>query len=194
MYYFLEGKVEYLQPTQCVLNVNGVGWQLQISVFTFEKLVQGQNFRLYTHLIVREDAQVLYGFLSESEREIFQQLISVSGVGANTARLIMSHLRVDELVEVIATGNVSRLKAVKGIGAKTAERLIIDLRDKVTSIYDNFVQKSASVHTKAAKDALSALEVLGYPKSVASKIVDKIVQENPVLDVESIIKLALKNL
>ncbi|GCD77762.1 Holliday junction ATP-dependent DNA helicase RuvA [Thermaurantimonas aggregans] len=194
MYYFLEGTVEYLQPTQCVLNVNGVGWQLQISVFTFEKLVVGQKFRLFTHLIVREDAHVLYGFLSESEREIFQQLISVSGVGANTARLILSHLRVDELVEVIASGNVNRLKAVKGIGAKTAERLIIDLRDKVASITENYAVKSTTSNTKAAKDALSALEVLGYPRPVASKVVDKIVQENPFLDVESIIKLALKNL
>lgn len=194
MYYFIEGEVELLTPTYCVLNVHGVGWQVQINVFTFEKLAPGKRVRLFTELIIREDAHVLYGFLSESEREIFQLLISVSGVGANTARLIMSHLRSDEIIDVIATSNVSRLKTVKGIGAKTAERIIVDLRDKVGTLTDISTSKTFISNTKPIKDALSALEVLGYPRPAAAKVVEKIVQENPELDVENIIKLALKNL
>lgn len=194
MYHYLEGKIEILTPTFCVIDTNGVGWQVQIHVFAFEKLKQGQVCRLYTELIIREDAHVLYGFLSDAEREIFQLLISVSGVGANTARLIMSHLRMDEIVDVVSSSNVNRLKAVKGIGAKTAERIIVDLRDKVSTLAESPSIKAMQINNKSSRDALSALEVLGYPRPVASKVVDKIISENPELDVESIIKLALKNL
>lgn len=194
MYYFLEGIVEVLTPTYCVLNCNGVGWQVQISVFTFEKLKQGEKHKLYTHFIVREDAHIMYGFKDEAERSLFQLLITVSGVGANTARLILSHLRSDELLDVISSSNVARLKAVKGIGAKTAERIIVDLRDKAGSAFESLQIKTISSNNKAAKDALSALEVLGYPRPVAGKVIEKITAENPDLDVERIIKLALKNL
>ena len=194
MYYYLEGTIEQLTPTFCVIHTNGIGWQVQIHVFAFEKLQQGKSFRLYTELIIKEDAHVLYGFLSEAEREVFQMLISVSGVGANTARLIMSHLQLDEIIDVISSSNVSRLKTVKGIGQKTAERIIVDLRDKVGTLAEISNVKNAQLNNKSTKDALSALEVLGYPRPVANKIVEKIISENPGLDVEGIIKLALKNL
>ncbi len=194
MIYFIEGNVEVLTPTYTVLNAGGVGYQLHISIHTYEKLSVGQKSRLFTHPVIKEDSHQLFGFTDVVERSLFQLLISVSGVGASTARLIQSHLKTDDLRTAIATGDALRLKSVKGVGAKTAERIIIDLRDKVLDLStENLTLNTATLENKLAQDALAALEVLGYNRFQTQKIIDKIVKEEAGITLEGIIKKALKN-
>jgi len=180
-------------PTDVVVDCNGVGYLLNISLNTFSQIPDQENVHLFTHLHVREDAQTLYGFASKGEREVFRLLISVSGIGTNTARTMLSSLTPKQIREGIATEDVALIQSIKGIGAKTAQRVIIDLKDKIIKIYD-IDEVSVNRNNTNKEEALSALEVLGFAKKQAERIVDKIVVAQPEATVESIIKQALKNL
>ena len=195
MFNHFEGKIAVKTPTFAVMDCGGVGYQLNISLHTFSRLPDSGHCRLYAHLAVREDAMVLFGFADEEEREIFRQLISVSGVGPGTARMILSSLSPSEVTQAILSGNVSALKAVKGIGEKSAQRIIIDLKGKFGK--DNGMNVSAifAGDHKMREEALSALVMLGFARNVAEKAVDKSLKaEGNAVSVEHLIKLALKNL
>ncbi|WP_439152339.1 Holliday junction branch migration protein RuvA [Winogradskyella sp.] len=189
----LEGKLVEKNPTDVVIDCNGVGYFINISLHTFSQIPDRENLRLYTYLQVREDSHSLYGFSSKTEREIFKLLISVSGIGANTARAMLSSLTPEQVKEGIAGGDVALIQSVKGIGAKTAQRVIIDLKDKVLKVYG--IDELSLIPNNTHKDeALSALEVLGFNKKQSEKVIDKILQNSPDAFVEQIIKEALKNL
>jgi Holliday junction DNA helicase RuvA len=180
-------------PTDVVIDCNGVGYFINISLHTFSQIPDRENLKLHTYLQVREDSHSLYGFSSKTEREIFKLLISVSGIGANTARTMLSSLTPEQVKEGIATGDVALIQSVKGIGAKTAQRVIIDLKDKVLKVYG--IDELSLIPNNTNKDeALSALDVLGFNKKQSEKVVDKILQAQPDALVEQIIKEALKNL
>ena len=190
---FLKGKLAEKSPTQIVVECNGVGYEVNISLYTYGKLPNDEAIKIYTYLQVREDAQVLYGFMDKSEREVFTKLISVSGIGASTARMMFSSLSPEEVVDAIANADVETIKSVKGIGLKTAQRVIVDLKDKITKVeHTNEVLAFESNTNK--QEALSALVTLGYSKKQAEKSVQKIVKDNPEATIEQIIKTALKNL
>ncbi|REG88955.1 Holliday junction branch migration protein RuvA [Winogradskyella sediminis] len=189
----IEGKLVEKNPTDVVIDCNGVGYFINISLHTFSKIPDQEHLKLYTYLQVREDSQSLYGFSSKTEREIFKLLISVSGIGANTARTMLSSLSPDQVKEGIASEDVSLIQSVKGIGLKTAQRVIIDLKDKVLKVYG--IDELSLVPNNRHKDeALSALDVLGFNKKQSEKVVDKILKAQPDAQVEQIIKEALKNL
>ncbi|HET8810048.1 MAG TPA: Holliday junction branch migration protein RuvA [Flavobacteriaceae bacterium] len=189
----LRGKMVEKNPTYVVVECNGVGYFVNISLHTFSLLPTSENLFLYTHLQIREDAHTLYGFIEKAEREVFRNLISVSGIGASTARTMLSSLKPDEVVEAIASADVATIQSVKGIGAKTAQRVIIDLKDKVSEI-PGLTEILTSQNNTHKNEALSALETLGYTKKQSEKIVQKIMVGNPGATVETIIKLALKKL
>lgn len=189
----INGKLAEKNPTHVVIDCNGVGYMLNISLHTYSKIPDGDNLKLYTHLQVKEDSHTLYGFSSVSEREIFRLLISVSGIGANIARTMLSSLTPKQIREGIASGDAVLIQSVKGIGAKTAQRVILDLKDKILKIYD-IDEVSFSKGNTNKDEALSALEVLGFVKKQAERVVDKIMIGQPDADVETIIKQALKNL
>ncbi|MBX2959634.1 MAG: Holliday junction branch migration protein RuvA [Flavobacteriales bacterium] len=189
----IKGRLIEKTPTYVVVDCNGVGYQLNISLNTFSKIGNEESCLLFTHFVIREDAHLLYGFKEKSERELFRQLISVSGVGSSTAIMILSSLSPDETKAAIISGNVNTLKGVKGIGLKTAERIIIDLRDKVgknegTELF------SISSNNTIKEEALSALVMLGFSKMPAEKALTKIMTESPNLTVEELIKRTLKSL
>ncbi|MBC2843486.1 Holliday junction branch migration protein RuvA [Winogradskyella flava] len=189
----LEGKLVEKNPTDVVIDCNGVGYFINISLHTFSQIPDRENLRLYTHLQVREDSHSLYGFSSKTEREIFKLLISVSGIGANTARTMLSSLTPDQVKEGIASEDVALIQSVKGIGAKTAQRVIIDLKDKVLKVYG--MDELSLIPNNTNKDeALSALDVLGFNKKQSEKVVDRILKSQPEAEVEQLIKEALKNL
>jgi Holliday junction DNA helicase RuvA len=189
----LEGKLVEKNPTDVVIDCNGVGYFINISLHTFSQIPDNENLKLYTYLQVREDSQSLYGFSSKTEREIFKLLISVSGIGANIARTMLSSLTPEQVKEGIAIGDVGLIQSVKGIGAKTAQRVIIDLKDKVLKVYG--IDELSLLPSNTHKDeALSALDVLGFNKKQSEKVVDRILQTQPDALVEQIIKDALKNL
>ena len=189
----IQGKLVEKNPTDVTIDCNGVGYLLHISLHTYSKIPDQENLKLYTHLQVREDAHTLYGFSSVSERDIFRLLISVSGVGANTARTMLSSLTPKQVREGIATGDVALIQSIKGIGAKTAQRVILDLKDKILKVYD--IDELSAPQSNTNKDeALSALEVLGFNKKQSEKVVDKILLDQPDASVESLIKEALKKL
>ena len=189
----IEGKLVEKNPTDVVIDCNGVGYFINISLHTFSQIPDQEHLRLYTYLQVREDSQSLYEFSSTVEREIFKLLISVSGIGTNTARTMLSSLTPDQVKEGIAGGDVALIQSVKGIGVKTAQRVIIDLKDKVLKVYG--IDELSSIPNNTHKDeALSALDVLGFNKKQSEKVVDKILQAQPDAQVEQIIKEALKNL
>mgnify|MGYP000710578354 FL=1 len=172
---------------------NGIGYFVNISLHTFSQIPDKEHIKLYTHLQVKEDSHTLYGFSSKTERELFKLLISVSGIGANTARTMLSSLSPDQVKDGIASGDVGIIQSVKGIGLKTAQRVIIDLKDKVLKIYG--IDELSLIPNNTNKDeALSALDVLGFNKKQSEKVVDKILQKEPDAQVERIIKEALKNL
>ena len=188
---YLNGKLAELTPTLAVVDVNGVGYAVNISLITYSELSNATACKLYIYEAIREDAHLLYGFLTQSERELFLQLLSVSGVGANTARMIMSSLSVDELQAAIATENVSVLKNVKGIGLKTAQRIVVDLHDKVgKSAVAGGIPSIAGSDVKA--EAVAALVMLGFQQSASQKAVDKLVKDDPKLTVEQLIKKSLQ--
>ncbi len=189
----IQGKLTEKNPTNVVIDCNGVGYILHISLHTYSQIPNQENLKLYTHLQVKEDSHTLYGFSSLAEREIFRLLISVSGIGASIARTMLSSLTPVQVREGIATGDVALIQSIKGIGAKTAQRVIIDLKDKVLKIYD-IDEVSVSKDNTSKDEALSALEVLGFAKKQAERVVDKIMIAQPDADVETIIKKALKNL
>lgn len=189
----LQGRLVEKTPTEVVIDCNGVGYQVNISLHTFSLLPDSENIKLYTFLQIKEDAHTLFGFMEKAERELFKFLISVSGVGAGTARTMLSSLEPKQIIQAIASGNVVTIQSIKGIGAKTAQRVILDLKDKVLKVYD-LEEVSVSGYNTNKDEALSALEVLGFNKKAAEKVVEKIVRENPGVTVETIIKQALKNL
>ncbi|SNR37110.1 Holliday junction DNA helicase subunit RuvA [Lutibacter agarilyticus] len=189
----LKGKLIEKNPTYLVIDVNGVGYLLNISLNTFSELPDEEAVFLYTYLSVKEDSHTLFGFISKIEREIFKLLISVSGVGPSIARTMLSSMTTDEIQQAIASGDVAVIQSVKGIGAKTAQRVLIDLKDKISKTYA-IDEVSVSVSNTNKNEALTALEVLGFNKKLSEKVIDKILQKDKTLSVEGIIKTALKNL
>ncbi len=189
----IRGRLVEKSPTGVVIDCNGVGYFIHISLHTFSKLTDNESIKLLTHLQVKEDSHQLYGFATEMEREIFRLLISVNGIGTNTARTMLSSLTPKQVREGIAAEDVVLIQSVKGIGLKTAQRVIIDLKDKILKIYD--IDETLSVSNNTNKDeALSALEVLGFTKKQSERIVVKILSDSPDAPVEFLIKEALKNL
>ncbi len=187
----IQGKLVEKNPTYAIIDCSGVGYFINISLNTFSKIPDRENLKLFTHFVVREDANILYGFYEKEEREIFRLLISVNGVGVNTARVILSTLTPSQAQEAILTENVDQLKSVKGIGAKTAQRIILDLRDKIGKNIE-LSDISLPKHNTSKEEALSALEVLGFARKQSMKVVDKFLKNEPGLSVEELIKSALK--
>ncbi len=189
----IQGKLVEKNPTEVVIDCNGVGYQVNISLHTFGLLPSTDFVKLFTYLLVKEDSHSLFGFVEKSEREIFKLLLSVSGIGANTARTMLSSLEPKQVINAIASGDVATIQSIKGIGAKTAQRAILDLKDKVLKLY-SIEEVSLSQSNTNRDEALSALEVLGFVRKTSEKVVDKIVTAMPDASVETIIKQALKNL
>jgi Holliday junction DNA helicase RuvA len=189
----LRGRLLEKNPTHIVVDCNGIGYEVNISLHTFSRLKSEEQITIYTHLQVKEDSHTLYGFMEKAERLVFRQLLSVSGIGANTARMMLSSLTPEQVVEAISTEDSDTIQSVKGIGKKTAQRVILDLKDKIrTSEEYSEIVNSPSNSNK--EEALSALETLGYTRKQSGKIISKICNNNPDANVEVIIKLALKNL
>ena len=191
MYEYIEGDFVEKSPAHLIIQAGHLAYHINISVFTYSQVSNQKSGKIYTHFVVREDAQILYGFANREEREIFRMLISVSGVGANTARLILSSLTPDEITQAILAGNVSVLQGIKGIGAKSAQRIIVDLKDKVgkgAGIDELFFSQDNT----SREQALSALVALGFPKKTVDKAVTRILSEQPELSVEELVKAALK--
>ncbi len=189
---YLEGKFTYKSPAQVFLDVHGVGYEVNISLHTYSAIQDKQEGRLYTHLQVKEDSHTLFGFFEKEEKEIFLQLISVSGIGAATARMMLSSMRPDEISVAISQGNVRQIESVKGIGKKTAERLIVELRDKVGK-HSGAAVNPVSVNNTLAQDAFYALTALGISKVQAEQAVTKVLKTEPLIEqLENLIKKALK--
>ncbi|HRO43156.1 MAG TPA: Holliday junction branch migration protein RuvA [Flavipsychrobacter sp.] len=190
MYAYLEGDLSYKSPSLLCLSVNGIGYEVNITLQTYGKIQQLEKCRLYTHLQIREDAWVLYGFAEEQERTTFRQLLGISGVGATTARIILSSLTTEELEKAIATDDSKTLEKVKGIGTKTAQRIVLELKGKLIS-GKNTGSSIASTHNTTQNDALNALVNLGINKAVAETAIKKI-KDASMLTVEELIKQALR--
>ena len=196
MYEYISGTLDELSPAYAVVEAHGVGYYLNISLQTFSVIEGAESVKLYTHFVVREDAQILYGFASRQERELFRLLISVSGVGGNTARMILSTYSTSELKNIIATGNAVLLKNVKGLGLKTAQKIIVELSGKMIDLG----QEQKRVVTAEIKDnkvydeTIAALVMLGFQKGASDKIVKAILKEQPDVQVEEAVRLALRRL
>ena len=192
MYSFISGKVAEKNPAYVVIDNQGIGYLINITLNTFTAIGEQAEVRLYVHLAIREDAHVLYGFYTEEERSLFLQLITVSGVGCNTARLILSSLTVKETIDAIANNNTTVIQNVKGIGAKTAQRIIVDLHDKISKLNISEGEKTPVGYNTLKEEALSALMVLGFNRTSIEKALDKLMSqlENP--NVEQLIKEALR--
>lgn len=189
----IKGKLVEKNPTQLVVDCNGIGYEINISLHTYSSLSSEENIKLFTHLQVREDAHILYGFFTVSERAVFRLLISVSGIGTSTARTMLSSLTPAEIQQAIAIEDVSTIQGIKGIGLKTAQRVIIELKDKIKNLQGTEeipVLKSNTIK----EETLSALEVLGYSRKASEKVVDKLIQGDPDRTVEELIKSALNKL
>lgn len=196
---YIKGEITELTPTEVVLETAGIGYFINISLTTYSALDSKKEAKVYIYEVIREDTHQLYGFLNRKERELFLLLISVSGIGANTARVIMSSYSASEIQHIIANEDDKALNAIKGIGAKTAQRIIVDLKDKILKIDNpttpsNSVSDSYTSTTSIKQETLVALSMLGYSSSVAQKVVDKILKNDPTLSVEKVIKQALKML
>lgn len=189
----LQGKLVEKSPTQIIIDCGGVGYHVNISLHTYSLLPNTDFIKVYTHLQIKEDAHTLFGFMEKSEREIFRLLLSVSGIGASIARTMLSSLDPKQITNAIASADVITIQSIKGIGSKTAQRVILDLKEKVLKLYD-LDEVSMSQSNTNRDEALSALEVLGFVRKTSEKIIEKIVKEDPDASVESIIKKALKNL
>ena len=189
----VKGRLVEKTPTSVIIECNGIGYLINISLHTFSQIPDNENLKLFTHLQIKEDSHTLYGFFTIKEREIFRLLISVNGIGSSIARTMLSSISPDQIIEAISRENVSLIQSVKGIGSKTAQRVIIDLRDKILKVYD-LDEGFASVNNTNREEALSALEVLGINKKSSERLVDKIVVDAPDVSVEDIIKQTLKNL
>ncbi|NND88555.1 MAG: Holliday junction branch migration protein RuvA [Flavobacteriaceae bacterium] len=193
MIHHLQGRLVEKNPTDVVIDCNGVGYFIHISLHTFSQLPASENVSLFTHLQVREDAHNLFGFSTQQEREIFRLLLSVSGIGASTARTMLSSLAPDQVRDAIANNDVATIQSVKGIGSKTAQRVVLDLQDKILKIF-GLDEVSASPSNTNKNEALSALETLGFARKQAEKVCDSIIKQDPNATVEAIIKQALKKL
>jgi Holliday junction DNA helicase RuvA len=187
----IQGKLIEKLPTEVVIDCQGIGYQVNISLHTFSLIKDSEFIKLYTYLQIKEDSHSLFGFYEKSEREIFKMLISVNGIGAGIARTMLSSIEPKRIIEAIGSGDVATIQRIKGIGVKTAQRVIIDLRDKVLKIYD-IDEVSVTQGNTRRDEALSALEVLGFNKKLAEKALEKIAFEQPEANVETYIKLALK--
>jgi Holliday junction DNA helicase RuvA len=194
MFEYLKGKAVEITPAYAVIDINGVGYFVRISMVTYEKIQSAAEVLLYIEFIVREDGHYLYGFYDKNERELFRQLISVSGIGSSSAMLVLSALSPSQLAEAIVNEDVATLKSIKGIGPKTAKRLIVELKDKMLKNYQGDEVLHVPGGSHHANEAITALEVLGYPRKVTAKLIRQILKENPSLETEQIIKTALKRL
>ena len=189
----LSGKLVSKSPTALVVECNGIGYEVNISLNTYSKIIDSEQIKIYTHLQVREDSHSIFGFFDELERSVFRLLISVSGIGANTARTMLSSMPPNKVIESIQSDNVVAIQSIKGIGAKTAQRVIIDLKDKVLNLIDDN-EFNVSPNNTQREEALSALSVLGYPIKQTQRIVDSLINAEPDMPVERIIKNALYKL
>ncbi len=189
----IQGKLVEKNPTEVVIDCGGVGYHINISLHTYSLLPNTDQIKLFTYLQIKEDAHTLFGFFEKSEREIFKMLLSVSGIGASIARTMLSSLEPKQIIQAIASGDVGTVQSIKGIGIKTAQRVILDLQDKVLKLYD-LDEVSMVLNNTNRDEALSALEVLGFVRKSSEKVVEKIIKEDPDATVESIIKKALKSL
>lgn len=194
---YLRGEIAELTPATAIIECCGVGYETSITLNTYSALQGKKDTKLYIYEVIREDAHQLFGFSNKSERELFLLLISVSGIGGNTARTILSAFTVNELCEAIITGNEAAIKSVKGIGLKTAQRIIIDLKDKIKGIGSDFAGNAvapATINNDVIDGATSALIMLGFPAAATNKVVQSIVKSEPQATIEQVIKLALKQL
>ncbi len=193
---YIKGELTEINPAYAVVEAGGIGYGVQITLTTYTAIQQQKSIKLYIYESIREDAHVLYGFLTPGERQLFLLLISVSGIGANTARMIMSSYSAQEIQDMIATGNVRALNSIKGIGSKTAQRIIVDLKDKIVKLGiaapGQPAASTAPANNAVRGEAVAALVMLGFPAAASQKTVDKILQEQPDIRVELLIKLALK--
>ncbi|MFM9826431.1 Holliday junction branch migration protein RuvA [Flavobacterium sp.] len=187
----LQGKLVEKSPTHVIIECNGVGYHVNISLHTYSLIPSNDLIKLYTHLQIKEDAHTLFGFVEKSEREIFKLLLSVSGIGASIARTMLSSLDPKQITTAIASADVVTIQSIKGIGAKTAQRVILDLKEKMLKLYD-LDEVSLTQNNTKRDEALSALEVLGFVRKTSEKIVEKIIKDDPDSSLESIIKKALK--
>ncbi|MCT4664133.1 MAG: Holliday junction branch migration protein RuvA [Flavobacteriales bacterium] len=201
MIYFIEGKIEELTPTYVVVSTHGVGYHIQVSVRTAEQLQEGSNIRLLTQMIVKEDAHLLFGFADKLERDTFNMLITVSGIGVNTARVILSTLSSNDVISAIMYDDDNSFKKVKGIGAKTAKRIILDLKDKASKLQvESMIVEESSEMTSGKQqfhlknEALTALTVLGFSSAQCTKVLDAILKKEEISSVEDLIKKALAKL
>jgi Holliday junction DNA helicase RuvA len=189
----LQGKLVEKNITDVVIDCGGVGYLVEISLHTYSLIPEGELIKLYTYPLVREDSQRLFGFMEKTEREVFKLLLSVSGIGANTARTMLSSLDPNQIAQAIASGDVRTIQSVKGIGTKGAQRVILDLKDKILQVLDN-PQLTIVANNTGREEALSALETLGYMRKQAQKVVDKILSTQSDATTEQLIKQALKQL
>lgn len=198
MYEYIKGNIAELKPAQVIIDAGGVGYLINISLQTYSNLEKKTETLVYIHYIVREDAQILYGFADKQERELFRLLISVSGVGGNTARMILSTYAPDELINIISSENAALLKNVKGLGLKTSQKIIVELKDKITGIAYSGESMTGTVDTAlsgtAYEESLAALTMLGFSKAASDKVLKKIIKDNPSSSVEDIIRMSLKKL
>lgn len=194
---YLKGEIAELTPATAIIECGGVGYETSITLNTYTSIQGKKDTKLFIYEIIREDTHQLFGFCNKQERELFLLLISVSGIGGNTARTILSAFSISELCDVIASGDERALKGVKGIGLKTAQRIIVDLKDKIPGIASGIpatATSSASIDKEIVNEAVSALVMLGFPAATANKVVQNIAKENRDATVEQMIKLALKQL
>jgi Holliday junction DNA helicase RuvA len=196
MYEYISGTLAELSPAYAVVETAGVGYYLNISLQTFSAIEGAEQVKLYTHFIVREDAQILYGFASRQERELFRMLISVSGVGGNTARMILSTYSTSELKNIISSGNAVLLKNVKGLGLKTAQKIIVEISGKMVELGAEVKVQAADpiANNEVYNETIAALVMLGFQKSASDKVVKALLKENPSVQVEEAVRLALRRL
>lgn len=195
MYEYISGTIAELTPARVVIDAGGVGYDINISLQTYSELEGRESAKVYVHFVVREDAQLLYGFATQFERELFRHLLSVSGVGGNTARMILSTYSPDELRNIIATGNAVLLKNVKGLGLKTAQKIIVELTGKLTALGAEADAAAAPVADSGCFDeALAALVMLGFARTAAEKVLRGVLRETPSASVEELVRMSLKRL
>lgn len=194
MFEYIKGSIADLTPTYVIVDCGGVGYYVNISLQTYSSIEGKKDILVYLHQVIREDAHLLFGFASKEERDLFRLLISVSGVGANTARVILSSMSAVEIQKVIMQADVNALKQIKGIGLKTAQRIVVDLKDKVSGKDLESAQLFTSINNTTRQEALSALVMLGFNKTAAEKVLDQLLKVESNQSVEGLIKLALKQL
>lgn len=197
---YIKGSIAELTPTYAVIETNGIGYGIHIALTTYSALGKSTDAKLYVHEVIREDAHLLFGFMNKGERALFLLLISVSGIGANTARMILSSYTAGEIRQIIATGNAKLLSSIKGIGPKTAQRIIVELKDKILKVEiddENPIALPDEVDTSTGgtrEEAVAALTMLGFASAPSTKVVNQLLKEDPQLPVEQVIKQALKML